>query len=240
MGKKVLYTAVSGTDPIANFRDGSMLHICRIYKPDEVYLMMSQEISYHHHHDDRYRYCLNKLSEMINHNFDIHIIEYRELKDVNMFDPVYECIAKDIEAIRETLNEDDKLYVNVSSGTPAMKYCLQIISAVSDFNIIPIIVSTPTNKMNKLKEDKDNYDFKYYWEHNEDNDENKFENRAKETKSSVFYALLNKITIKKFILNYNYSSALDIIGILKTDLYENVRPLLEAAQARLQRDINNS
>ncbi len=62
--------------------------VCFIYKPDEVYLMMSQEISYHHHHDDRYRYCLNKLSEMINHNFDIHIIEYRELKDVNMFDPV--------------------------------------------------------------------------------------------------------------------------------------------------------
>lgn len=72
LGKKVLYSAVGGTDPIANFRDGSMLHICRIYKPDEVYLMMSQEISNHHRHDDRYRYCLNKLSEMINHKFNIH------------------------------------------------------------------------------------------------------------------------------------------------------------------------
>lgn len=59
LGKKVLYSTVGGTDPIANFRDGSMLHICRIYKPDEVYLMMSQEISNHHRHDDRYRYCLN-------------------------------------------------------------------------------------------------------------------------------------------------------------------------------------
>ena len=149
LGKKVLYSTVGGTDPIANFRDGSMLHICRIYKPDEVYLMMSQEISNHHRHDDRYRYCLNKLSEMINHKFNIHVIEYRDLTDVNMFDPVYECIAKDIESIRNNLNEDDILYVNVSSGTPAMKYCLQIISAVSDFNIIPIIVSTPTKKMNK-------------------------------------------------------------------------------------------
>ena len=78
LGKKVLYSTVGGTDPIANFRDGSMLHICRIYKPDEVYLMMSQEISNHHRHDDRYRYCLNKLSEMINHKFNIHVIEYRE------------------------------------------------------------------------------------------------------------------------------------------------------------------
>lgn len=186
MGKKVLYSAVGGTDPIANFRDGSMLHICRIYKPDEVYLMMSQEISNHHRHDDRYRYCLNKLSEMINHKFNIHVIEYRDLTDVNMFDPVYECIAKDIESIRNNLNEDDILYVNVSSGTPAMKYCLQIISAVSDFNIIPIIVSTPTKKMNKHEEDKENYDFKDYWELNEDNDENEFENRAKETTKMIW------------------------------------------------------
>ena len=240
LGKKVLYSTVGGTDPIANFRDGSMLHICRIYKPDEVYLMMSQEISNHHRHDDRYRYCLNKLSEMINHKFNIHVIEYRDLTDVNMFDPVYECIAKDIESIRNNLNEDDILYVNVSSGTPAMKYCLQIISAVSDFNIIPIIVSTPTKKMNKHEEDKENYDFKDYWELNEDNDENEFENRAKETTSSVFYALLNKITIKKFILNYNYSAALEIIGILKTNLYNNAIPLIEAAQARVQRNIKKS
>lgn len=188
LGKKVLYSAVGGTDPIANFRDGSMLHICRIYKPDEVYLMMSQEISNHHRHDDRYRYCLNKLSEMINHKFNIHVIEYRDLTDVNMFDPVYECIAKDIESIRNNLNEDDILYVNVSSGTPAMKYCLQIISAVSDFNIIPIIVSTPTKKMNKHEEDKENYDFKDYWELNEDNDENEFETEPK--KPRAVYSML--------------------------------------------------
>lgn len=42
---------------------------------------------------------------MINHKFNIHVIEYRDLTDVNMFDPVYECIAKDIESIRNNLNE---------------------------------------------------------------------------------------------------------------------------------------
>ena len=31
--KKILFSPIGGTDPISNFRDGAMLHICRIYKP---------------------------------------------------------------------------------------------------------------------------------------------------------------------------------------------------------------
>ena len=38
MGKRILFSPVGGTDPIRNCHDGSMLHICRHYKPDIVYL----------------------------------------------------------------------------------------------------------------------------------------------------------------------------------------------------------
>ena len=42
--KKILFSPIGGTDPISNFRDGAMLHICRIYKPDIVYLYLSKEM----------------------------------------------------------------------------------------------------------------------------------------------------------------------------------------------------
>lgn len=29
--KKILFSPIGGTDPISNFRDGAMLHICRIF-----------------------------------------------------------------------------------------------------------------------------------------------------------------------------------------------------------------
>ena len=43
MGKKILFSPVGGTDPVSenNYRDGSMLHICRHYKPDKVILYLS-------------------------------------------------------------------------------------------------------------------------------------------------------------------------------------------------------
>ena len=46
MNKIILFSPVGGTDPISltNCCDGSMLHICRHYKPDKVMLYMSKEM----------------------------------------------------------------------------------------------------------------------------------------------------------------------------------------------------
>ena len=60
--KKILFSPIGGTDPISNFRDGAMLHICRIYKPDIVYLYLSKEMCEFQEKDDRYRYCLEQLA----------------------------------------------------------------------------------------------------------------------------------------------------------------------------------
>ena len=57
---RILFSPLGKTDPISNMRDGSMLHICRIYKPNIVYLYMSSEILQDHNKDDRYVYCLRK------------------------------------------------------------------------------------------------------------------------------------------------------------------------------------
>ena len=54
MGKRILFSPVGGTDPIKYLHDGSMLHICRHYRPDEVVLYMSKEIMEKHKKDNRY------------------------------------------------------------------------------------------------------------------------------------------------------------------------------------------
>ena len=43
MNQTILFTPVGGTDPISstNCKDGSMLHICRFYKPNKVIMYMS-------------------------------------------------------------------------------------------------------------------------------------------------------------------------------------------------------
>lgn len=59
MEKKILFSPVGGTDPIKYFRDGSMLHICRHYQPDIVYL--SHEMMEYHRQDNRYVDALKRL-----------------------------------------------------------------------------------------------------------------------------------------------------------------------------------
>ena len=55
MNRTILFTPVGGTDPISstNGHDGSMLHICRQYKPDEVVLYMSKEMLDFQEQDNR-------------------------------------------------------------------------------------------------------------------------------------------------------------------------------------------
>ena len=46
MNRTILFSPVGGTDPIhnKNCRDGSMLHIARVYEATDVFLYMSKEI----------------------------------------------------------------------------------------------------------------------------------------------------------------------------------------------------
>ena len=75
MNKKYLFSPLGGTDPISqsNYKDGSMLHICRFEKPDKVYLYLSKEMVEYEQQDNRYSYCLNKLMELQNRTFEVEM-----------------------------------------------------------------------------------------------------------------------------------------------------------------------
>lgn len=231
MNKTILYSAVGMTDPISNFRDGSLLHICRIYKPDRVYILMSREVIKHHNKDNRYIYCLEKLSEKINHPFEIVTIQKDDLVEVQNYDVVYPIIKENIQSILDNMDETDSLIVNIGSGTPAMKYSLQMLSALADYNFTPINVSTPEKSSNPHMENQNKYDPAEMWELNEDNDD--FFDRSFKTTSPLMLKDFYDNSLEKLIKNYNYAGALTLVRSL--NFYSNkLENLLVAANSRLQ------
>ena len=231
MNKTILYSAVGMTDPISNFRDGSLLHICRIYNPDRVYILMSREVIKHHNKDNRYIYCLEKLSEKINHPFEIVTIPKDDLVEVQNYDVVYPIIKENIQSILDNMDETDSLIVNIGSGTPAMKYSLQMLSALADYNFTPINVNTPEKSSNPHMENQNKYDPAEMWELNEDNDD--FVDRSFKTTSPLMLKDFYDNSLEKLIKNYNYAGALTLVRSLNfySDKLEN---LLVAANSRLQ------
>ena len=161
------------TDPISNMRDGSMLHICRIYKPDEVYLYMSKEILQDHWTDNRYLYCLDKLSEKIKHSFEVRTIERPDLINVHKLDDFYDEFSRCLQQI--PVKTGEKILLNVSSGTPAMKMTLQVLAGLHPDKYIAIQVESPAKASNKEHEDTEHYDVELQWEYNLDNNDKEFE-----------------------------------------------------------------
>ena len=96
MNSTIIVSPVGGTDPISssNLRDGSLLHICRWYKPDKVYLYMSKEILALHEKDNRYLYCLEKLAKNQGKHCEYELIARPDMEDVQVFDVFYEDFMK--------------------------------------------------------------------------------------------------------------------------------------------------
>lgn len=236
MNKVILFSPVGGTDPMpqTNFRDGSMLHICRVYKPAEVYLYMSAEILASHQQDNRYLYCLEKLAEFQGRKIDCQVIERPDLRDVQVFDWFYQDFRQIIKDITSGMDETDTLLINVSSGTPAMKSGLLVLATLGEYPCKLIQVRTPMRKMNEHRHD--DYDIQTLWDLNEDN-ETDFENRCQEVQCPSLSLLKQEENIKKLISSYDYEAARQICGMLPAVATAAYQPLLDIACARIQLDL---
>ena len=132
MGKKYLFSPIGNTDPIKYLYDGSMLHICRYYEPDVVYLYLSKEMAENHKKDNRYVETLNLLGDFLNHKFEVHIIENPDMVEVQQYDVFYDEFRKIISEIEEQKEKEDQLLVNMASGTPGMKSALLIMATLAE------------------------------------------------------------------------------------------------------------
>lgn len=161
--KNILFSPVSDTDPIAEsiknkiYTDGSLIHILRYYDIDKVYLYLSKEMLDYEKEDKRYTKSIKRISK---HKYnDENKIEYcieerPQLIDVHIYDDFYEDFQNILSKIREEAN-GGKIYLNISSGTPAMKSTLFTIHQLGDFEYKSIQVSTPLRHSNKQRKNFD-------------------------------------------------------------------------------------
>lgn len=235
MSTTYLFSPVGNTDPIKYFSDGSMLHICRVYKPDIVYLYLSQEMWYNHQKDDRYVKTLELLGKKLNHTFDIRIIKREDLIEVQRYDIFYKEFRDIIAKIEKEMKPKDKLLLNMASGTPAMKSALMVLATLAEYRFYPILVSTPKNASNMEYEERDDYDIECNWELDKDN-EKIFENRCEEVECLNLVTLLKIDMIKKHIQAYDYHAALEIGRENRDRITPDALRLLEIADARVNLD----
>lgn len=235
MNKRILFTPVGGTDPISssNYSDGSMLHICRYYKPDKVVMYMSKEMLEYQEQDDRYRYCLDRLSVLLNHKMEYEIIERRELTKVHEFDYFYNDFREIIEKIYAKMDESDVLLLNVSSGTPAMKSGLLVLQTLGEFPAKTIQVATPEERINEHIHK--GYDVEVLWKANLDN-KKEAQNRCKEIKCPSLSRIKKEEIIKKHILVYDYHAALDVTETMSKEDTKDYKDWLFLASCRAMLD----
>lgn len=233
MGKKILFSPIGGTDPIKYFRDGSMLHICRHYKPDVVHMYMSHEMLEYHKKDNRYVDALERLGVYLNHSFEVHLIERDALVEVQQYDVFYQIFREELAKIESRMEDGDELLLNMSSGTPAMKSALFVLATFAEYRFKPIQVSTPKKGMNEEHEERKEYDNEANWELNEDNSGDA-PNRCMEVKSLNLMRMIQVENIKKHVMAYDYVAALAIANEIKEHISEEAFTWLQIMEARVK------
>lgn len=233
MGKRILFSPVGGTDPIKYQRDGSLLHICRVYKPDEVYLYLSYEMLKRSQKDNRYCKTIQLLGEKLNHKFEIHLIEREGLVNAQRYDFFYKDFRNEINKIREHMDETDELVLNMASGTPAMKSALMVIATLTEYQFRAIQVDSPNKASNEEYEERNNYDIELNWEYNLDNEEC-FENRCEEVQCFHLMHMLKIEAIKKHLTAYDYPAALSVAKEIERELNPEAILLLKVANERVK------
>lgn len=206
----ILFSPLGGNDPISetNLYDGSMLHICRHYDIDKVYLYMTKEIWKNHKKDNRYKFFIDRLAKQKDKKIEYITIEDSELERVQEYDQFFFRFEGIIDKIMQEKGEDDNIFINISSGTPAMKNALVILQDLKDYDCKFIQVATPMKAMNK-NEHSDNPDWELLWELNAELEKDG-ENRCAENKCPSLSRLRQEEIIKKHIDEYDYRAALSV------------------------------
>lgn len=235
MARTILFSPVGGTDPMPekNYKDGSMIHITRVYNVDKVILYMSKEMLDNENKDKRYTYCIEQLAKHQNRKIDYEIIGRPNLTKVQEYDYFYDDFREILKDIIKDMYKEDELLLNVSSGTPAMKSGLLVLNHLWEDNCKSIQVSTPLKRMNEHIHSKE-YDVETRWGLNEDNEEN-YENRCMEVKCTSLIKLKNEELIKKLVREYDYDAALTIAEEIKNS-NKNYIDYLKIAKHRLLLD----
>lgn len=230
--KRILFSPIGSTDPISRQYDGAMLHIIRKYRPEKVYVYMSKEMCELEDKDHRYSWCLDQLRKKLEVDYEVEYIRREELTEVHLFD-YFLTEFRDI--LTRIYDPEAEMLLNVSSGTPAMKSALQILSAMYDRPMKPIQVYTPDKQLNVREDVKGGYDVESEWELDIDNLES-YEDRCTESSVVNMNVEIKTNIIKRMIESYDYVAAYQIAEPISEYIDKRALLLMEAGNARLDLD----
>lgn len=227
----ILFSPIGGHDPIATDRDGSMLHICRKYRPEVVVLYLSAEITRYHRLDNRYCTAIHLLAKREHFSPDIRIEERPELENVQVFDFFLQEFRRILTNLHSEFPEH-RILVNISSGTPGMKNAMYLLAAFLPFKMLPVQVSTPSKSHNPKGKPDENYDTALYWELDLDNED--YQDRCREVEYANLNIQLQKENICAHLDSWDYAAALRQAETIKGMLDAHAYSLLKAAKARVE------
>lgn len=232
---KVLFSPLGRSDPVCGNYDGSFIHILRYKKPQRAYLYMTKEIFDYAEHDkkiygnDRYRIFAHRVCP------DCEIIDLSPA-DKATAPHILGAFYSSFETILSTIhteNPDALIYVNISSGTLAMKSALQLLCVVAS-NLPLYAIQVPSPEKKNFKPVSLDYDIEDEWHNLIDNDESlNPQNRcvmSMNTHDEI--ELFARMNARKLIQNYDYNAAYDVLLSAQTE-DPAATNLLLAAKARL-------
>ena len=211
--ERVLLTFAGNTDPTRGNYDGPMLHICRYFRPEKIYLVLTSEMQ--KRNENRiYEKAIKESLEDYN-----PIFEYinTDIDDAHLFDIYFNKINETFNKIKVE-HPNAEVLVNVTSGTAQMisNLVMYIVDAVN-ISIVPIQVATPEGRGNTSKVVNNSYEVNDEKENNFDNIEEFRTNRILFPDLRQYSRLLVKNQIKELLKKYEYSTCLEL---LKRDIFQ--------------------
>ena len=204
MADAVLFTCVGTTDPVRGYRDGSMLHIMRHYRPKKVYVFLTEEMGKDEEKDHRYSKAIQYAKEHWE-SYDVaHTLVYSHVVNPQDLDvvakPLYDCFDRILQE-----NPESEILINLSSGTPQMKTILSMIAMDGSIRTIKgIQVASPEGKSGTTERtNKDDYAVEEELECNED-EEPSAPNRCTEPKLSSIERDRTRAQVRKLIEQRDY------------------------------------
>ena len=219
MSKKILLTFAGNTDPTRGEHDGPIIHICRYYKPDKIYLILTKEME--ERNEEPYNIYKRAIKENLkNYNPEIICIK-TGIKDAHHFDIYFNWIYETFEIIKKD-EKDTEIYLNMTSGTSQMTTNLLMYYIDSlDLNLIPIQVETYKKQSNQSEENNKTVDKHYDVETeaicNLDNEEKTRTYRIVEPDLKKYSRILTKNQIEKLLEQYKYEA---ISELLKRNIFD--------------------
>lgn len=219
MSKKILLTFAGNTDPTRGEHDGPIIHICRYYKPDKIYLILTKEME--ERDEEPYNIYERAIKENLKgYNPEIFHIN-TGIEEAHHFDIYFNWIYETFEKIKKE-EKDAEIYLNMTSGTSQMTINLLMYYIDSfDLNLIPIQVETYTGQSNQSKENNKTVDKNYDVEAeaicNLDNEEKTRTYRIVIPNLKKYSRILTKNQIQKMLEQYKYEA---ISELLKRNIFD--------------------